>query len=112
MVKFENRLIFEKGDYIGLRKHIEGGDVNYLYENWIEIYQEGVIKFIPTNRCSNVQKITKQNPKWFNANLKKLTNRKYELHMMMRSKTLNKNFSFSVSKEIQFLILKNLKILF
>ena len=63
-------------------------DINEQYEKWTEILDRKATNvFIPSCNTSNNFKTSKTNPKWFNPSLKKLTKKKYQLYMKMRTRS-------------------------
>ena len=86
--KLVSKILYNKGNYVGLEEHLaskienmSGLEVNCMFNTLITVYQEGVANFIPKLTLSEKNISTRKNPKWFNKNIKKLTNSKYKWYI-------------------------------
>ena len=94
--KLVSKILYNKGNYKSLNEYlwsrvteIEGLCVDSMFNRLVSIYQEGVSKFIPKLVLFEENITTRSNPKWFNRNIKKLTNLKYEWFIKTRINSKN-----------------------
>lgn len=69
--------------------HLFSTDVDKCYESLVDAYSQEMMFFVPINKPRN--NTGKKNPKWFNKDIKKLTNYKYKLHCLIRESPGNEH---------------------
>ena len=87
------KLLYAKGDYASFQAHLAKHDwkaicnhydVNDAYSKLLEVYNDGVSKFVPSFSLGSNHR-RRSAPAWFSNELRNLTKRKYKLFSSIRA---------------------------